>query len=312
MADLNRIRLWLRALFRPDSVERDLREEILHHLELEIAQNLRSGMTEEEARKKAIADFGGVERFQEQTRDERATRSVEDVLADVKYALRRLGKAPGFAVVTILTLAIGIGANTAIFSVVSGVLLRPLPYHESENLVYINIYFTPESGYDFADYAVGSPEYFDYKNQNRTMESVAAVSTEPITVTEGERRSRGHPGGVGFAQHVHGAQDSPLPGSHSRGGGWWSPAGPGGGPEPRALAAKVWCRLHGGGAENGTGHGGFGRTRLCRDRRGHASGLRVSGYRDPALGAPAPGSGPDLEGWPLVRHDRASGSGIDL
>ncbi len=180
-----RISLWLKALLRPDQVEEDLKEEFQLHLALEMEKNLQAGMKEDEARRKALLDFGGIDRFQEQTREVRRTRLLENVVSDVRQASKRLAKSPGFASLTILTLAIGIGANTAIFSVVSGVLLQPLPYHQSENLVYINSYWTPESGYDFADYPVGSPEYFDYMAQNRTMESVGAVSTEPITITEG-------------------------------------------------------------------------------------------------------------------------------
>jgi len=68
---------------------------------------------------------------------------------------------------------------------VSGVLLEPLPYDEPENLVYINTYFLPESGYDFPEYAVGFPEYFDYQNANRSMEAIGAVSTESVTLTAG-------------------------------------------------------------------------------------------------------------------------------
>jgi len=104
---------------------------------------------------------------------------------DVRYALRNLGRTPGFTAVVVLTLAIGIGANTAIFSVVSGVLLQPLPYDNPGELVAIWTRFTPESGYDFPKYPVGSPEYFDYVNQNRTMARVAAVSTEALTITDG-------------------------------------------------------------------------------------------------------------------------------
>ena len=183
---MNRIRLWFRALLRPGAVEADLKEEILHHLELEVQKNLRLGMTEGEARRAAMLAFGGVDRFQEQTRDARSTRPLEDMVADLRQTLRGLKMAPGFTATVVLTLAIGIGANTAIFSVVSGVLLRPLPYPESENLVYINSHFTAESGYDFPDYPVGSPEYFDYRNQNRSMEEIAAVSTELITITDGD------------------------------------------------------------------------------------------------------------------------------
>jgi predicted permease len=182
---VNRLRHWLRCLLRPGALERELREEILLHLEMETARNLRAGMAPEEARRKAMIDFGGAERFLEQTRRERPTRGLEDFLTDLRGAARSLWKSPGFAAVTVLTLALGIGANTALFSVVSAVLLTPLPYDDSESLVYINSYWTAESGFEFADYPVGSPEYFDYLNQNRTMESVAAVSTEPITVTEG-------------------------------------------------------------------------------------------------------------------------------
>ncbi len=182
---MSRLRLWLRCLLRPGALEREIRDELLLHLEMETEKNLRAGMTPEEARRKALIDFGGVERFREQAGDERPTRPLESLLTDLVGAVRGLHKSPGFAVVTVLTLALGIGANTALFSVVSGVLLEPLPYAESERLVYINTYWNAESGFEFEDYPVGSPEYFDYKNQNRTLESVAAVSTEPITVTEG-------------------------------------------------------------------------------------------------------------------------------
>jgi putative ABC transport system permease protein len=110
---------------------------------------------------------------------------MHNIAQDIRYGIRNLTKSPTFAAVAILTLAIGIGANTVIFSVVNGVLLDPLPYDEPGDLVAIYTYFRPESGYDFPKYAVGSPEYFDYVNQNRTMESVAAVSTEALTITAG-------------------------------------------------------------------------------------------------------------------------------
>jgi putative ABC transport system permease protein len=104
---------------------------------------------------------------------------------DVRYAFRSLSRTPGFTVVVVLTLAVGIGANTGIFSVVSGVLLQPLPFDNPGDLVAIWTRFTPESGYDFPKYPVGSPEYFDYVNQNRTMEQVAAVSSEQLALTDG-------------------------------------------------------------------------------------------------------------------------------
>ncbi len=110
---------------------------------------------------------------------------MHNIGQDIRYGLRNLARTPAFAAIAILTLAVGIGANTVIFSVVNGVLLDPLPYDEPDDLVAIYTYFAPESGYDFPQYAVGSPEYFDYLAQNRTMESVAAISTEALTISAG-------------------------------------------------------------------------------------------------------------------------------
>jgi predicted permease len=186
MADFRRVRLWLRALILPGRVEDEIKAEVLLHLELEVEKNLRAGMSGEDARRKALLDFGGVERFKEQTRDARSTRFLENIAKDLRIAVRRLRQSPTFSLLTVLTLALGIGATTSIFSVVSGVLLEPLPYDEPEDLVYINTYFLPESGFDFPEYAVGSPEYFDYKNASRSMEEVAAVSTEAVTITAGQ------------------------------------------------------------------------------------------------------------------------------
>jgi putative ABC transport system permease protein len=182
---LQRVRLKLRALFARSSVDVDLDDELQFHIEREIEKNVRAGMEFEEARRRALVAFGGMQQFKEETRDSRGVRFIEDMLQDLRYAARGLKRAPAFALVAIMTLALGIGANTAIFSVVNGVLLQPLPYDEPENLVAIYTRFTPESGYDFPEYAVGSPEYFDYVNQNNTMEHVAAISTEMVTITAG-------------------------------------------------------------------------------------------------------------------------------
>ncbi|NIM48590.1 MAG: FtsX-like permease family protein [Gemmatimonadales bacterium] len=111
---------------------------------------------------------------------------MTQVLRDARYAVRTLLKRPAFSTTVVITLALGIGANAAIFSVVSGVLLRPLPYPEPHNLVAVWTKFLPESGVDYPIFSLSAPEYLDYRDQNRTMESVAAYSWFGATLTEGE------------------------------------------------------------------------------------------------------------------------------
>ena len=135
---LRGIRLRVRFLFRKDAAEREMDEELRFHLEQEFRQNLRSGMGHAEARRQAQLAFGGVERFKEQVRDSRGVRPLEELGHDLRYGLRQLRRAPLFTAVAVVTLAIGIGANTAVFSLVNGGLLRDRPYQDPESLV--NIY----------------------------------------------------------------------------------------------------------------------------------------------------------------------------
>src|SRR5277367_6423130 len=160
----------IRSLFRRKAVETDLNEELRFHLEQQIQKYLDSGMTRDEALRRTRLEFGGVLQVREECRDARGTHLLDTLLRDARYALRTLRQSPGFAAVAILTLALGIGATTAVFSVVYGVLLHPLPYKDPSSLIVLRE-TTPRVG----QVSVSYPNFLDWRAQAKTFSEMATV-----------------------------------------------------------------------------------------------------------------------------------------
>src|SRR5467141_5332166 len=126
---------WWQRLLRRKKMEEQLEKELRFHLEQHASELIAQGLSPDEARRQARLALGGPEQVKENCRDARGTRWLEDLLQDFRYAIRTLRKQPGFASVAILTLALGSGATTVMFTVINGVLLKPLAYPEANRLV---------------------------------------------------------------------------------------------------------------------------------------------------------------------------------
>jgi putative ABC transport system permease protein len=170
-----RIASLFRNLTRRRHVEQDLADEVGSYLDLATDRKVMQGLTQTEARRAALVELGGTEQVKEQVRQVRLGYWLETCLKDVRFGLRSLCKSPGFTAVALLTLALGIGANTAIFSVIHSVMLRPLPYREPGQLVKI----WPER----PRVSVSKADYLDLKNGARSFEAIAAYSNWGFTVT---------------------------------------------------------------------------------------------------------------------------------
>jgi predicted permease len=174
--DITRSRL--RSLFRRKRVEGELERELRFHLDQETEANLRLGLLPPDARHAAIRRLGGVAQIQEECRDMRRTSYIENFVHDVRYAIRALGRSPGFALVIVLTLALSIGANSAIFSVVDGVLLRPLPYPQADRIV--RIFFTSQT---FPKFPLNPFDLRDIRARNRSLGCIAGITRNDLQLS---------------------------------------------------------------------------------------------------------------------------------
>ena len=173
--------LWqaLRNLLGGARLEREMDEELLFHLEKQVEQHVRAGMQPEAARRQALIDMGGAEQVKEQVREARSGSLLETVWRDLRFGARTLRRNPGFTVVAVLTLALGIGANTAIFSLVHGILLRPLPYEQPDRLV-IFLQSYPSIGLE--RWGVSQFLFAQFREQARSFERAAAYTTAGLNL----------------------------------------------------------------------------------------------------------------------------------
>jgi len=164
--------LWirLRGVFNRGRGDGEFAAELESHLHLHIEENLRTGMTLKEARRQAAIRLGGVEQTRQAYRERQTLPWVETIGQDLRFGLRMLRKSPGFSAVAVLTLALGIGANTAIFSIVNGVLLNPLPFPHAEQLVVLH-----ESKPNFEFGSISYPNFQDWRKNNHTFSSMAVA-----------------------------------------------------------------------------------------------------------------------------------------
>lgn len=156
-------------LFRPRRAEQELDREMADHLERQTNENIRRGMTPNEARRAAQMSLGGVEQVKEECRDERPARVFADLARDIRLSVRALLRRPGFTIIAVLTMALGIGANTAVFSVVYGVLIRPLPFTNGDRLVVIRQAATKANQ---PDISFSVKEIIDYRTQSKTIDQL--------------------------------------------------------------------------------------------------------------------------------------------
>jgi predicted permease len=169
------------GVFTKNGADDDLREELAAHLEMEIAENVRRGMHPDAARRKAMLSAGGLTQAAEAVREQRGLPWIESVVADVRYALRSLRHSRSFTAVVVLTLALGIGANTAIFTVVRAVLLKSLPHRDGDRLVYLRHSVDGPGG---RNVLFSVPEVHDFREGAKTLAGIAEYSPWQVTLQE--------------------------------------------------------------------------------------------------------------------------------
>ncbi len=180
---IRRLMMAWRSLFRRARVEQDLDRELEFHLEQQTAEHVAAGMNAEEARAAALRSIGGLVRVKEACRDSLGVRLTDDVRQDVRFAVRTLLRTPGFTSAAILSLGVGIGLNTAIFTLINSMLLTPLPYPEADRVVFVWS-VPPNEPADLRSVTV--PDFLAWREQQRSFDALGAISVNPRDLGAGE------------------------------------------------------------------------------------------------------------------------------
>jgi len=177
-----------RLLFRRQELDQEVNDEIAYHIEAKTEEKIAKGMTSEEARRAAQLELGGMEQVKEKVRSARTGASFEMFLQDIRFGLRMVRKSPGFTTVAVLTLALGIGSASAVFTVLYDAILKPLPYRDSSELVYVHNEFRRAG---LARTGVSGPDFADLTRQHEIFSETGGYYFNDFTMT-----------GTGYAQHV--------------------------------------------------------------------------------------------------------------
>lgn len=180
-----RFRSWLNTAFRRSASEGEMDQELRSHIALYAEDLVRDGLRPSDAMRRAQLEFGGMANIKEECRDARHVNLIEAGIQDLRFGLRMLRKNSGFTAVAVVTLALGIGANTSVFSVVNGVLLNPLPYPHPEQIVAIH-----ESKPNFPTGSISVPNFRDWKKYNRTLSKLAISRTYGFTLVDANHSER--------------------------------------------------------------------------------------------------------------------------
>jgi predicted permease len=183
MKSLRRFFARLAGLATQRAQDERLREEIAEHIAMQTAENLRAGLSPVEARRQSMLKFGGVEAIKQDYRAKRGLPFIENLLQDVRYSFRVLRKSPGFTIVAILTLALGIGANAVVFSVLNALILHPLHIPQADS------FYGIQHGDEASSYE-SYPDYLDLRDRNRSFDDLAAYDAAQVGLDSGENPSR--------------------------------------------------------------------------------------------------------------------------